>query len=93
MADPHLCLFVYSVLEREVRVCEALASGDLRGEEETEGMAGRIIPALGVFWERLDASPKCWSVLSPFPCCLQPPRKRRQNLQEQVSLEQREKSH
>ena len=73
-------------------VWEALTSVDLGGEEETEGMAGRIIPALGLFGQKLDASTRCWSVLSPFLRCLQPPKRRRQNLQEQISLEQRVKS-
>lgn len=42
---------------------EALMSVELGGDEEPEGMAGGIIPALGLFWQRLDAS---FSVLQMF---------------------------
>lgn len=50
-----------------MRVWEPLTSVELGGEDETEGMAGRIIPALGVLWQRLDASTKCLLYAEPLP--------------------------
>lgn len=48
-AHPRLFLFTY-LSEK----CLAGTSVELGGDEEPEGKAGRIIPALGLFWQRLN---------------------------------------